>query len=430
MTDFTQQLLGKIQNREAVIAVYGLGYVGLPLALRFVEAGFKVHGFDIDVAKITCLTAGKSYIERIPEQTIQQAIATGLRVSSDYALTAQSDALIICVPTPLGKHQEPDLSCVITTMERIAPHLKTGQVVALESTTYPGTTQEELLPRIESQGFTVGEDIFLVYSPEREDPGNLEFRTKNIPKVCGGHSQNCLQVGVSLYAEVIEKIIAVSSTRAAELTKLLENIYRSVNIGLVNELKMIAEEMDIDIYEVINAAATKPFGYAAFYPGPGLGGHCLPVDPFYLDWKAKEYGMNSKFIALAGEVNANMPAWYVGKAVDKLNQVGKSIYQSAVLILGVAYKKNLDDTRESPALKMIELLLKKGANISYSDPHVPRLDKPQNYPFNLQSETLSPALLSRSDLVIICTDHAQFDYQMIAEHSSLLLDTRGVLPKV
>lgn len=427
MTDHKQELLQKIQNREAVIAVYGLGYVGLPLAMRFVEVGFTVLGFDVDADKVNKLNAGKSYIERIPHQAIHQAVANGLTATADYARTAQAHALIICVPTPLGKHQEPDLSDVIGTMQGLAPYLQTGQVVALESTTYPGTTQEELLPRMQARGFTVGEDLFLVYSPEREDPGNPDFNTKTIPKICGGHSANCLQIGAALYGEVIDRIVTVSSTRAAELTKLLENIYRAVNIGLVNELKLIAEAMDIDIYEVIDAAATKPFGYVPFYPGPGLGGHCLPIDPFYLAWKAKEYGARARLIEVTGEINARMPMWYVEKAVAQLNRAGKSIYGAAVLILGVAYKENVDDTRESPALKMIDLLLQKGAEISYVDPHVPRLGKLRNYDFNLHSETLSKELLSRSDIVILCTAHAQFDYALIAANSNLLVDTRGAL---
>ena len=431
VTNPKQELLKKIKNREAVIAVYGLGYVGLPLALRFAEAGFTTLGFDTDRDKVKKLNAGKSYIERIPDREIKQAVGAGLTATDDYALTAKAHALIICVPTPLGKHNEPDLGYVIDTMEGIAPHLRQnpqqGRVVSLESTTYPGTTEEELLPRITARGLTVGEDIFLVYSPEREDPGNPDFNTRTIPKVCGGHTANCLEVGAALYGEVIDRVVQVSSTRVAEMTKLLENIYRAVNIGLVNELKLVADKMDIDLYEVIDAAATKPFGYTPFYPGPGTGGHCLPIDPFYLVWKAKEYGVNSKFIELAGEVNAAMPAWYVEKAVSLLNQSGQSVLKARVLVLGVSYKKNVDDMRESPALKIIDLLMKKGARVSYADPHVPRIGKLRDYAFDLKSENLSAALLERSDLVVICTDHDKFDYDLIAEKSALLIDTRGVL---
>lgn len=430
MTDRKQELLKKIQNREAVIAVYGLGYVGLPLALRFAEAGFKTIGFDVDDDKVKKLNAGKSYIERIPDRKIKQAVAAGLTATGDYALTTKAHVLIICVPTPLGKHNEPDLGYVIDTMEGIAPHLQNGRVVSLESTTYPGTTGEELLPRIASRGFTVGEDIFLVYSPEREDPGNPDFNTRTIPKVCGGHTANCLEVGAALYGAVIDRVVQVSSTRAAEMTKLLENIYRAVNIGLVNELKLVADKMDIDLYEVIDAAATKPFGYTPFYPGPGTGGHCLPIDPFYLAWKAKEYGVNCKFIELAGEVNAAMPAWYVEKAVNLLNQSGKSVLRARVLVLGVSYKKNVDDMRESPALKIIDLLMKKGARVSYADPHVPRLGKLRDYNFDLTREALSAKLLMKSDLVILCTDHDQFDYDLIAKHSPLLLDTRNAIRRL
>ena len=421
-----QTLLEKTQTRDARIAIYGLGYVGLPLALRFVEAGFATIGFDVDATKVEKLNAGKSYIERIPDRAIARAVKAGLTASGDYALTAQADALIICVPTPLGKHKEPDLSYVTGTMDGIAPHLRRGQLVSLESTTYPGTTEEELLPRIAARGFSVGDDIFLVYSPEREDPGNPDFNTRTIPKICGGHTANCLQAGAALYGAAIDQVVAVSTTRAAEMTKLLENIYRAVNIGLVNELQLVADKMGIDLLEVIDAAATKPFGYTPFYPGPGMGGHCLPIDPFYLAWKAKEYGVHSKFIELAGEINANMPAWYVEKAVSELNRAGKPVMGASILILGVAYKKNMDDLRESPALKMIELLHAKGAKITYTDPHVPHLGKLRDYDFNLQSQPLSAALLAQNDLAILCTDHDQFDYPLITQHPRLI-DTRGAL---
>jgi len=425
-----QALLNKIARREAVVAIYGLGYVGLPLALRFVEAGFAVIGFDVDADKVARLSAGKSYIERIPNHVIADAVgkeSRGLTVTTDAVQTADADALIICVPTPLGKHNEPDLRYVTKTMDAIAPHLKRGQLVALESTTYPGTTEEEILPRIEARGLRVGVDAFAVYSPEREDPGNPDFNTRTIPKVCGGHTAACLQVGAALYAAAIDRVVEVSSTRAAEMTKLLENIYRAVNIGLVNELQLVADKMRIDIFEVIDAAATKPFGYTPFKPGPGMGGHCLPIDPFYLAWKAKEYGVNTRFIELAGEVNAAMPLHYVDKAAAELNRAGKAVQGASILILGVAYKKNIDDMRESPALKIIEKLSQQGANIKYHDPHVPRLRNLRDYQFDLQSRPLTAKSLATSDLVILCTDHDAFDYALIAKHARRLIDTRGVM---
>ena len=425
MTAHKDRLLEKIKNRDAVVAIYGLGYVGLPLALRFAEVGFATIGFDIDADKVGRLNAGQSYIERIPATRINAAIS--FTATTDYAQTARADALIICTPTPLGKHREPDLRFVINTVDGIAAHLRAGQLVSLESTTYPGTTEEELLPRIQSRGFTVGRDAFLVYSPEREDPGNENFAVHNTPKICGGHSADCLQVGAALYQSVVAEIVPVADTRTAEMAKLLENIYRAVNIGLVNELGVICDKMNIDIYEVIRLAATKPFGFTAFYPGPGTGGHCLPIDPFYLSWKAKEYGVDSKFIELAGEVNANMPAWHAARAVAKLNQAGKSVRDARILILGVAYKKNMDDLRESPALKIIEILLAQGANITYCDPHVANLNGLRDYDFDLQAQPLTAKLLGKSDAVIICTDHDLFDYSLIVANSSVLVDTRGVV---
>ncbi|MGR3984323.1 MAG: nucleotide sugar dehydrogenase [Gammaproteobacteria bacterium] len=424
---FKLELLQKIQSRRARIAVFGLGYVGLPLALRFAEAGFDTTGFDVDAGKVRALSGGKSYIERIPDSAIKQSRAAGFTASGDFSLCAQAHALIICVPTPLGKHREPDLRYVTATMDAIAPHLRAGRVVALESTTYPGTTEEELLPRIEARGWTAGEDVFLVYSPEREDPGNPDFSTQTIPKICGGHTANCLEVGAALYRAAVDSVVPVSSTRAAEMTKLLENIYRAVNIGLVNELQLVTDAMGLDIFEIIDAAATKPFGYTPFRPGPGLGGHCLPIDPFYLAWKAKEYGVHSKFIELAGEVNAGMPAWFAAKAAAALNRAGKAVRGASVLMLGVAYKKNVDDMRESPALKIMQLLRAQGAKVSYADPHVPKIEKLRDYDFDMRSESVSKKLLAQSDLVILCTDHAKFDYAMIEKHSPLLLDTRGAL---
>ena len=330
------------------------------------------------------------------------------------------------MPTPLTASREPDLSFVINTVESILPYLRAGQLISLESTTYPGTTEEELKPRIEQLGFKVGEDIFLCFSPEREDPGNPHFTTRNIPKICGGATSACLEAGVALYSQAVDKVVPVSSTRAAEMTKLLENIHRSVNIGLVNEMKIIADRMDIDILEVIRAAATKPFGFVPYYPGPGLGGHCIPIDPFYLTWKARQYGLHTRFIELAGEINSAMPHWVIGKVVDALNERRKPLNGSRVLVLGIAYKKNVDDMRESPAVELMSLLAARGARVEYSDPHVPVFPRMRKYRFELESVPVSSETLSQYDAVLIATNHDAFDYDMIREHARLVVDTRGV----
>ena len=422
-----QKLIKKIEDKSAVIGIVGLGYVGLPLALRFTETGFNVIGFDIDPTKIKILEAGQSYIKHIPSERVKRAVTEkNLAVTTDFSQAKKADALIICVPTPLNKHREPDLSFVIETTESLLPHLREGQVVSLESTTYPGTTDEEIKPIIERSGLIVGKDIFLVYSPEREDPGNPEFHTQTIPKVCGGVTKSCLRVGMALYGQVIEKVVPVSSTRAAEMTKLLENIYRAVNIGLVNELKIVADKMGIDIWEVINAAATKPFGFTPFYPGPGLGGHCIPIDPFYLTWKAREYGIHTRFIELSGEVNTAMPEWVIGKVMDSLNNAGKPLKGSRILVLGIAYKKNVDDMRESPSVELMSILQNKGAIVTYSDPYVLQFPRMRKYSFDLDSVELIPEVLQQADCVLIATNHDDFDYEMIAEHAKLIVDTRGV----
>ena len=371
----SSELLAKIKSHDAVIGIVGLGYVGLPLVLRFHEVGFRVVGFDIDNAKVEALNAGRSYIEHIPAERISAISGHGFEATTDFSRASEPDVLILCVPTPLNKHREPDLNFVIETTESLLPYLRPDQLVSLESTTYPGTTDEELQPRIESRGLVVGENFYLVYSPEREDPGNANFTTRTIPKVCGGVTPNCLEAGLALYGEVIDHVVPVSSTRAAELTKLLENIHRAVNIGLVNEMKIVADKMGIDIHEVIRAAATKPFGFVPYYPGPGLGGHCIPIDPFYLTWKAREYGVNTRFIELAGEVNSAMPDYVVSKIVGGLNSARKSINGSSVLVLGIAYKKNVDDMRESPSVVLMEKLQDMGATVAYSDPHVPVFPK-------------------------------------------------------
>ena len=420
------QLIRKFADRTAVIGIVGLGYVGLPLMLRYTDAGFRVLGFDIDTFKTGRLNAGESYIEHIPSGKIAAARQKGFEATDDFSRIAEADAVILCVPTPLNKYREPDISFVTGTTDAIKPYLRAGQVLSLESTTYPGTTEEELLPRVEASGLKAGRDIFLVYSPEREDPGNPNFETRTIPKVVGGHTPACLEVGIALYSPAIDRVVPVSSTKAAELTKLLENIHRAVNIGLVNEMKIVADKMGIDIHEVIDTAATKPFGFVPYYPGPGLGGHCIPIDPFYLTWKAREYGVNTRFIELAGEVNSHMPDYVIGKTVLALNGNGHSIKGSKVLILGISYKKNVDDMRESPSVEVMDRLHKLGADIAYSDPHVavfPHI--PGHHCFNLSSTPITAETLAGFDCVVLTTDHDKFDYPLIAEHAKLIVDTRG-----
>jgi UDP-N-acetyl-D-glucosamine dehydrogenase len=409
--------------------VVGLGYVGLPLVLRFAQVGYKVVGFDIDEKKVTRLSRGESYIERIGGETIRAALERGFQATTDFSRCRDVDALIICVPTPLNRYREPDLSFVVDTTEALVPHLRKGQVVSLESTTYPGTTDEELRPRIEARGFTIGSDVFLVFSPEREDPSNPNYETKTIPKVCGGTTPACLEVGLALYGQAIDQVVPVSSTKTAEMTKLLENIHRAVNIGLVNEMKVICDKMEIDVYEVIRAAATKPFGFVPYYPGPGLGGHCIPIDPFYLTWKAREYGLHTRFIELAGEVNSAMPKWVIAKLADALNEHGKAVRGSKVLVLGIAYKKNIDDPRESPSIELMELLQEKGASVAYSDPHIPVFPRMRKHYLDLKSVALSAQTLQEYDCVLIATNHDQFDYALVKEHARLIVDTRGVYPK-
>lgn len=419
-------LSSKFRSNSFVVGIVGLGYVGLPLALRFAEADIKVLGFDIDQTKVDAIHAGKTYIKHIPDSAIAIGREQGITATTDFSRAGEVDALILCVPTPLNQYREPDLSFVINTTESLLPYLRPGQLFSLESTTYPGTTDEELKPRIESRGLKVGEDVFLVFSPEREDPGNLHFSTQTIPKVVGGYTPACLEVGVALYSKVIDQVVPVSSTRAAEMTKLLENIHRAINIGLVNEMKIVADAMDIDIHEVIRAAATKPFGFVAYYPGPGLGGHCIPIDPFYLTWKAREYGLHTRFIELAGEINSDMPKWVVGKLADALNDREKSIKGSRILVLGISYKKNIDDMRESPSVELMELLQAKGALIEYSDPWVPVFPKIREHHFDLSSKNLTPESIASYDAVLLATNHDAFDYDMILKNSRLIVDTRGV----
>ena len=418
-------LLDKLKSKKAVIGIVGLGYVGLPLMLRYSEVGYSVIGFDVDQAKIDRLKRGQSYIEHIPAARIKAAVDTNFKPTSDFSRALDVDALILCVPTPLNKYREPDLSFVLDTVASLAPFLHRAMVVSLESTTYPGTTDEELKPRIEAIGLVVGRDIFLVFSPEREDPGNPNFSTQTIPKICGGHTVDCLEVGLALYGSVIDRVVPVSSTRAAELTKLLENIHRSVNIGLVNEMKIVADRMGIDIHEVIRAAATKPFGFVPYYPGPGIGGHCIPIDPFYLTWKAREYGLHTRFIELAGEINSSMPDYVVSKVADALNLKKKAINGSKILILGIAYKKNVDNSRESPSVLLMERLQNLGASISYSDPHIPAFPKMRAHHFPLSSVELTRESIGSFDCVLLATDHDKFDYEMIRSNALLLVDCRG-----
>lgn len=425
MNSLKNTVVQAFRNKEALIGIVGLGYVGLPLMLRYNDIGYRVLGLDVDEEKVTQLNSGQSYIEHIPSEKVSRARKSGFEATTDFSRVSECDALILCVPTPLNKYREPDMSYVISTADSLKPYLRPGQVVSLESTTYPGTTEEELLPRVQEGGLKVGENIFLVYSPEREDPGNPNFETRTIPKVIGGHTAACLEVGVALYEQAIDKVVQVSSTKAAEMTKLLENIHRAVNIGLVNEMKIVADRMGIDIFEVVDAAATKPFGFTAYYPGPGLGGHCIPIDPFYLTWKAREYGLHTRFIELSGEVNQAMPEYVVSKLMDGLNESSKALKGSRVLVLGIAYKKNVDDMRESPSVEIMELLEAKGCSVAYSDPHVPTFPKMREHHFDLSSEALTAENLASFDAVILATDHDKFDYELIRQHANLIVDSRG-----
>lgn len=426
MKEIKSELINRLGNKKAIIGIVGLGYVGLPLMLRYNDVGYRVLGIDIDQSKVDKLNNGQTYIEHISNSRIAKALQSGFEATSDFSRVAEVDAVILCVPTPLNKYREPDMSFVTNTTDAIKPYLREGQVVSLESTTYPGTTEEELLPRVQEGGLIVGENLFLVYSPEREDPGNPNYETRTIPKVVGGHTPACREVGEALYAQAIDRVVPVSSTKAAEMTKLLENIHRAVNIGLVNEMKVVADRMGIDIYEVIDAAATKPFGFTPYYPGPGLGGHCIPIDPFYLTWKAREYGLHTRFIELSGEVNRAMPEYVVSKLMDGLNQHGKALKGSKVLVLGIAYKKNVDDMRESPSVEIMELIQAKGAEIAYSDPHVPVFPKMRAYDFDLASVGLTDAALRGYDAVVLATDHDCFDYDRIKQCAPLIIDSRGI----
>ena len=426
-------ILEKFADKSAVIGVMGLGYVGLPLLLGYVGRGFRVLGLDVDSKKVTALHAGQSYIEHIPSEFIQQALSAKLlEATTDLSRVKEVDAIIICVPTPLSHHHEPDLSYVRATRDAIMPHLRHGQIICLESTTYPGTTDEEFLPHLEKLNFKMGENFHLVFSPEREDPGNPNFSGTNIPKVVGGHTAQCLEAGVACYGAIYNKVVPVSSTRVAEMVKLLENIFRAVNIGLVNEMKIVADEMGIDIWEVINAAATKPFGYTPFYPGPGLGGHCIPIDPFYLTWKAREFGVHTRFIELAGEINEGMPSYVVRRVGERLNRERKPINGSKILILGLAYKANVDDMRESPTFKLFDLLKAQGAEISFHDPHIPVVSPTREHAeyTGMKSIEWNQASVSAADLVLISTNHARVNLTELAAWAPCIVDTRNAMASI
>jgi UDP-N-acetyl-D-glucosamine dehydrogenase len=425
-------LLEKIKERKAHVGIIGLGYVGLPLVIRYCEEGFRVTGFDVDQKKVGRLNKGESYIKHIPSGKIKELKRKRLlEATTDYSRLKDVDCVIICVPTPLKKNKEPDLSYVENTSDAVAKYLRKGQLVSLESTTYPGTTREILLPKFERKGLKAGKDFFLVFSPEREDPGNPRFHTKNIPKVVGGITPQCTKAGEALYGQTIDRVIVVSSPEVAEFTKLLENIFRGINIALVNELKMLADRMGIDIWEVIEASSTKPFGFMPFYPGPGLGGHCIPIDPFYLSWKAKEYEFSTRFIELAGEINTGMPNYVVTKIADGLNRQGKCVRNSKILILGVAYKKDTDDIRESPSVEIIDILKEKGSKVDYHDPFIPSFSGMRHYPdLSMKSIELTEKSLKKYDCAAIITNHSQYDYPWIVKNSKLVIDTRNATKRI
>jgi len=441
------ELLEKVSSKSVVIGIVGLGYVGLPLGLEFAEKHIKTIGFDVDEKKIPILMDGKTYIKHLPAERIKKAVDSGyFSATTDFSRLPEVDAILIAVPTPLDEHREPDMKYIVSSVDKIKKYLRKGQLITLESTTYPGTTRELMLPEFENapifqqqvnsnaqsqplpEPLTVGRDFFLAFSPEREDPNNPDFNTATIPKVIGGITENCLEVAKAIYDLVIVKTVPVSSPEVAEATKIVENVYRSINIALVNELKMVFDKMGIDVWEVINAAKTKPFGFNAFYPGPGLGGHCIPIDPFYLTWKAREFEVNTKFIELAGEINTYQPYYVVEKAMEALNESKKSLNGSKVLIMGAAYKKNVDDMRESPSLKLIEILREKGAEVDYNDPYIPTLPKTRKYNFKMDSIELTAENIAKYDLILLSTDHDDYKEHLSLIHTNAkaILDTRNL----
>ena len=420
------ELLQKIESKKAIIGIVGLGYVGLPLMMEFVEQGFMTIGFDVDDTKVGSLNNGKSYIKHISDERVATVVDSKLfSASADFTRIKEVDCILICVPTPLTRYREPDLSFIKNTSETLAAHLRKGQLVVLESSTFPGTTEEVMKPILEKSGLKGDVDFWVAFSPEREDPNNPKFNTRTIPKVVGANTEEARKLVSALYNQVIVKTVPVSSSQAAEATKLLENIFRSVNIALVNEMKIILDKMGIDVWEVIEAAKTKPFGYMPFYPGPGLGGHCIPIDPFYLTWKAREYEMNTRFIELAGEINTSMPFWVVRKVMDALNEKGKSLKGSKILILGMAYKKDIDDPRESPSFKLMEILMDGGAKVDYNDPFIPELPSMRMYNVTGKSVDLTKENLAEYDCVLVSTDHSVYDFDFIVEHAQLVVDTRN-----
>jgi UDP-N-acetyl-D-glucosamine dehydrogenase len=426
MADLAAELLGRINKQTARIGIIGLGYVGLPLARAFAAKGFAVLGFDIDPSKIDKLQRGESYIGHIPAQVIREMREARFEATTRFERLDEPDAIIICVPTPLTEAREPDLTYIVNSAKAIAARLRRGQLVVLESTTYPGTTRQVVQPILEAGGLRAGQDFLLAFSPEREDPGNPTFSAPTIPKVVGAADAGSLETAATLYGKVVVRVVRVSSPEVAEATKILENTYRAINIALVNELKVLYDRMGIDVWEVIDAAKTKPFGFQAFYPGPGLGGHCIPIDPFYLTWVARKYGLTTRFIELAGEINTSMPAYVVSKVGDALNEHRKPIKGSKVALLGMAYKKDVDDPRESPGFELMELLLHKGAVVTYNDPHIPQLPRMRHYPnLHMASQPLTADYLKAQDCVLIATDHSAYDWAWIVEQSPLVVDTRN-----
>jgi UDP-N-acetyl-D-glucosamine dehydrogenase len=421
----------RIREKQIKVGVLGLGYVGLPLAGEFASAGLKVIGFDIDDEKVKTLNSGRSIIKHVPHSKVKRIVEDGrFEATSNMSRLKTVDAILVCVPTPLTINREPDMQFIVSSTETIAGYLQKGQLIVLESTTYPGTTREVMAPILEGTGLKAGRDFHLAYSPEREDPGNKDFSTGTIPKVVGGLTKKCCRMACRLYETAIVRTVAVSSLETAEAAKILENVYRCVNIAMVNELKVVFERMGIDVWEVIGAASTKPFGFKPFYPGPGLGGHCIPIDPFYLTWKARQYGMPTRFIELAGEINTSMPRYVVAKTTEALNEHRKSLKGSKVFVLGLAYKKDIDDLRESPSIELIELLREKGAKVDYNDPYIPRTHKQRQHDLKMTSRRLSEKMLSSYDVVLISTDHSDYDYKWIVENSKLVVDARNATAAV